>query len=143
MRVQHARFEALDPHTLYGILQLRSRIFVVEQHCVYLDPDGRDTEPTCVHWWIEGDEGGVIAALRVLDDGDADRVGRVVTDPAVRSQGMAARLMEAALAGVSRPAVLEAQAHLADWYGRFGFAVSGPGYVEDGIDHVPMRRAAP
>jgi ElaA protein len=33
-----------------------------------------------------------------------------------------------------------AQAHLEDWYGRFGFRRSGPGYVEDGIPHIPMRR---
>jgi len=38
------------------------------------------------------------------------------------------------------PVTLGAQAHLEGWYGRFGFVTSGPGYVEDGIPHVPMRR---
>ena len=32
------------------------------------------------------------------------------------------------------------QAHLEGWYERSGFRRSGPGYVEDGIPHVPMRR---
>ena len=38
------------------------------------------------------------------------------------------------------PLTLGAQAHLEGWYERFGFRRSGPGYVEDGIPHVPMRR---
>jgi ElaA protein len=40
------------------------------------------------------------------------------------------------------PITLGAQAHLESWYERFGFRRSGPGYVEDGIPHVPMRREA-
>jgi ElaA protein len=38
------------------------------------------------------------------------------------------------------PITLGAQAYLEGWYERFGFRRSGPGYVEDGIPHVPMRR---
>ena len=40
------------------------------------------------------------------------------------------------------PITLGAQAHLQGWYEQFGFRLSGPGYVEDGIPHVPMRREA-
>ena len=39
-----------------------------------------------------------------------------------------------------RALVLDAQSHLADWYGRFGFTPDGDEFVEDGIPHVPMRR---
>jgi ElaA protein len=38
--------------------------------------------------------------------------------------------------------VLDAQAGLVDFYADFGFVVTGPEYLEDGIPHVPMRRAA-
>jgi ElaA protein len=41
----------------------------------------------------------------------------------------------------TRPCVLDAQAHLAGYYAGLGFAATGPEYVEDGIAHVPMRRA--
>jgi len=40
------------------------------------------------------------------------------------------------------PVVLDAQAQLEGWYARFGFAASGPEFLEDGIPHVPMHRAA-
>jgi ElaA protein len=37
--------------------------------------------------------------------------------------------------------VLDAQSYLLDWYASFGFAASGPEYLEDGIPHVSMRLA--
>ena len=40
------------------------------------------------------------------------------------------------------PWVLDAQAHLSDWYGRFGFVAEGDEFLEDGIPHVTMRKAA-
>jgi ElaA protein len=43
----------------------------------------------------------------------------------------------------NRPSVLDAQAHLVRFYGRFGYEQTGPEYLEDGIPHVPMARAAP
>ena len=42
MDVRDAAVAELDAVTLYQILALRSAVFVVEQNCVYLDPDGRD-----------------------------------------------------------------------------------------------------
>jgi predicted GNAT family N-acyltransferase len=65
----------------------------------------------------------------------------VATAKGARGQGLAARLMEEGLALCAGfPVTLGAQAHLEGWYERFGFRKSGPGYVEDGIPHVPMRR---
>ena len=79
--------------------------------------------------------------MRVLDDGDTWRIGRVATAGAQRGRGLAAALMRAALAEcVGRPIVLDAQSHLVLWYAGFGFAPSGPGFLDDGIPHTPMRR---
>jgi ElaA protein len=39
-----------------------------------------------------------------------------------------------------RPVVLDAQAHLAQWYARLGYEQTGPEFLDDGIPHVPMRR---
>jgi ElaA protein len=131
----------VDPVILYGILRLRSAVFVVEQDCVFLDPDGRDLEPGCRQLWLAGPDGEVVATARILDDGDRRTIGRIVTDRAHRSAGLAARLLDHALATSAPPWHLEAQARLAAWYERFGFEVAGAEYVEDGIAHVPMRRS--
>ena len=137
-----AAFSELTASTLYALLRLRSAVFVVEQECPYLDLDGRDAEPGARHLWFS-DADGVLAYLRILDEGEARRIGRVVTDPRARGAGLAGRLLQAALAVIGeRPAVLEAQAHLTSFYGRYGFQQTGPQYLEDGIPHIPMLRAA-
>lgn len=129
---------------LYGLLRLRAQVFVVEQACVYLDPDGRDLDLRTRHCWIPG-AGGPSAALRLLDEGAVVRITRVVTAPLARSQGLGAVLLRHALTdeiGAGQPAVMDAQSHLAGWYGRFGFVVDGDEFVEDGIPHTPLRRDA-
>lgn len=138
--VRSARLVELDPRTLYRLLQLRVDVFVVEQACAYPELDGRDLESDAVHWWAQEGE-DVLAALRVLVEPDgARRIGRVVSAPAARSRGLAAELMRRALASIGTgPVVLDAQSHLEGWYARFGFAAAGPGFLEDGIPHTPMR----
>ncbi|GID97115.1 ElaA protein [Amorphoplanes digitatis] len=138
--IRVASFPDLDTTTLYAILKLRVDVFVVEQRCPYPELDGRDAEPGTRHVWLtRGDE--VLAYLRILADGDTERIGRVVTAPDARKGGYASRLVEHALTVVgARPCTLAAQAHLTGFYARFGFTVAGPGFLEDGIPHVPMRR---
>jgi ElaA protein len=87
----------------------------------------------------------VAATLRLLHEGGGVwSIGRVVTRPDARSTGVGATLMHEAIARLQERGCKEihlgAQAHLADWYGQFGFEISGPGYIEDDIPHVPMRR---
>jgi ElaA protein len=135
-----APFDDLDPATLYAILKLRSEVFVVEQACVYLDPDGRDAEPGARHLWFE-ENGDVVCALRLLDDGDGvHRIGRVVTAPARRGRGLARQLTEHAVGLACGAVVLDAQSYLVDWYTTLGFAVDGAEFLDDGIPHTPMRR---
>lgn len=134
----------LDPVLLYRILALRAEVFVVEQDCVYLDLDGRDAEPDARQLWIAGDDGAVLATLRLLTDpGGVARIGRVATAHHARGTGLAGRLVRRALELTpGRPMVLDAQSYLLDWYACFGFARDGADFLEDGIPHVPMRRPA-
>ena len=136
-------FDELDTRTAYAVWQLRQDVFVVEQDCPYRDLDGRDDEPGTRHVLLrEGDE--LLGYLRLLDDGDHARIGRVVLAPAARGRGLADLLMSAALAAVGdRPVVLDAQSPLAGWYGSFGFEVTGLEFLDDGIPHLPMRREPP
>ena len=134
----------LDAETMYRILQLRVAVFVVEQQCPYPELDGRDLEPD-TEWLWATEHGRLAATMRLLREPDgAVRIGRVATEQAVRSKGIAGRLVEFALQrlGDSAEIVLDAQSPLEGWYQRFGFVRCGPEFVEDGIPHVPMRRPA-
>jgi ElaA protein len=133
-----ARFTELDLTTLYRLLRLRVDVFVVEQLCPYPELDGRDLEPGTEHGWIE-DADGPVAYTRTLDEGEAVRIGRVCTARSHRSAGLGAVLLESALARTAGPVVLDAQAYLQGWYERYGFEVTGPEFLDDGIAHVPMR----
>jgi len=138
-----ASFANLDAATLYALLRLRVDVFVVEQRCPYPELDGRDLEPGTRHLWLADDAGVPVAYLRVLDDGDRARIGRVCVAPTARGRGHAQRLVRAALDLIgARSCELHAQSHLTGFYARFGFVASGPEYVEDGIPHVPMARPA-
>ncbi|RBY88069.1 GNAT family N-acetyltransferase [Blastococcus sp. TBT05-19] len=139
--LRRASFADLTPFEVYRLCRLRVDVFVVEQECPYPELDGRDLEPATEHLWFADDDGEVLATIRVLDDGGSRAIGRVATAVGARGRGLAARLIEAALASYGDgPLTMGAQAHLESWYARFGFRVSGPGYLEDGIPHVPMRR---
>ena len=137
-RVIEALGGELPATALYGILRLRAEVFVVEQECVYLDLDGRDAESTTTHWWFETSDGTAVAALRLLRNHPGSQIGRVVTAAPRRGEGLAAQLLEQALRVAPRPTRANAQAHLEDWYARFGFAREGDEFLEDGIAHVPM-----
>lgn len=133
----------LDTRTAYRLWALRESVFVVEQACPYLELDGRDLEPATRHVWIDS-EAGPVGYLRVLDDGDAARVGRVLVAPSHRGRGLSEVLVRAALAEIGdRASVLDAQSPLAGWYVTFGYERDGDEFVEDGIPHVPMRRPRP
>jgi ElaA protein len=136
-------FGEVDPVTAYRLWALRQDVFVVEQQCPYGDLDGLDLEPGTRHVFAVA-EGRPVAYLRIVDEPNGTcRIGRVCVMAAHRSAGLAGRLMERALADIGvRDSVLSAQAHLEGWYTRFGYTVTGPVFLDDGIPHVPMRRSA-
>jgi len=134
-------FDDLDARTAYEIWRLRQDVFIIEQACPYPDLDGRDLEPGTRHVVLRED-GALLGCARVLDDGEVWRIGRVVLAAPARGRGLADVLMEATLEEVrGRDVVLDAQSPLAGWYERFGFTVTGPEFLDDGIPHLPMRRA--
>lgn len=150
--VRSRGFEDLDARTAYDVWRLRQDVFVVEQECPYPDLDGRDVEPGTRHLTLEVD-GELAGYLRILDDAATTagtgsgtgtgtaRIGRVLLARAFRGRGLADRLMEAALEEVGdRPSRLDAQVPLAGWYATYGYVVTGPEFLDDGIPHVPMAR---
>jgi ElaA protein len=143
MTVRVLAFDDLDARTAYDVWRLRQDVFVVEQACAYPDLDGRDVEPETRHLLLTDAAGALQGYLRLLDDGDVRRIGRVVLARSARGRGLADGLVRAALAECAgREVVLDAQSPLVGWYAGFGFEASGPEFLEDGIPHVPMRRRA-
>jgi len=143
MRIEAVPFNQLGARRVYAVCRLRQQVFVVEQQCPYPDLDGRDTEVGTRHVLMTDDSDTLVGYARVLDDGDAWRIGRVVLDPSVRGQGLADPLMTTAVQVCpDRDVVLDAQAPLTGWYETFGFEATGPEFLEDGIPHVPMRGRA-
>ena len=133
-------FDDLDARAAYTLWRLRQQVFVVEQASPYPDLDGRDLEPATWHVLAhDGDE--LVGCLRLLDDGTHARIGRVVVAPSARGRGLARDLMDVAMAEVGgREVRLDAQTGLTAFYAAYGFEVSGPEFVEDGVAHVPMVR---
>ncbi|WP_234410765.1 GNAT family N-acetyltransferase [Nocardioides terrigena] len=133
-------FDDLDARAAYTLWRLRQQVFVVEQASPYPDLDGRDLEPETRHVLAhDGDE--LVGCLRLLDDGTHARIGRVVVAASARGRGLARDLMDAAMAEVGgREVRLDAQTGLTGFYASYGFEVSGPEFVEDGVAHVPMVR---
>lgn len=139
MQILDRRFATLSARQLHDLIRLRIDVFVVEQTCAYAELDGRDLEPGTRHVWAE-EAGATVACLRVLDDGDAHRIGRVCTSADQRGRGLARGLIDHVLGSTQGPLVLDAQSHLADWYRGIGFVDDGDEFFdEDAIPHVPMR----
>jgi ElaA protein len=142
-RLRRAWAADLTTAQLYELLRLRMEVFGVEQKCAYQDLDGRDLESDTRHFWITDGAGEMVAYLRLLaEPGGEFLIGRVVTAKTARRQGLARRLLVAALADIrDAPCVLNAQVYATPLYESVGFVVSGARFLEDGIPHLPMRRA--
>jgi ElaA protein len=140
----HAKqFSELTVAELYSILALRGRVFVVEQNCPYLDPDGADQASS--HVWAADDTGAIHAYLRVVPAGTKFAevsIGRVITAPEARGTGLGKELMRRGIAAAGAgPIRIGAQAHLEKFYGELGFVRASEPYDEDGIPHIEMLRA--
>jgi ElaA protein len=140
-----ARFEGLGVDALYDALQLRARVFILEQG-PYLDPDGADRQA----WHLLGRDaaGSAQAYLRVVDAGvkfDEVSIGRVLVAPESRGTGLGRSLMSEGLQRCAQvwpgqPVRIGAQAHLQRFYASLGFVTVSDEFLEDGIPHVQMLR---
>jgi len=140
-------FDELTNQELYGILQLRTEVFVVEQACIFQDMDGKDYKE-CQHVFCITDKGNVIACARFFPPKvmyQEAALGRICTSPAHRGTGLGKELMSRSLAEMERyfpgiPIRIGAQTYLNEFYKGFGFVNMSEIYMEDGIEHVEMVR---
>ncbi len=135
-------FDELSREELYDILRLRSAVFVVEQNCPYLDPDGLDAE--ALHIFLR-DREGIQAYLRLLPAGSMGTepvIGRVIA--VKRRKGLGSRVLHLGIrtarermgAGTIR---VEAQSYAVPFYERAGFIPVSKEFLLDDIPHIEMR----
>ncbi|MET0402353.1 MAG: GNAT family N-acetyltransferase, partial [Cystobacter sp.] len=131
-------FTELTPDELYALLALRQRVFVLEQRCLYPDIDGHDR---AAHHLLGLEESRLIAYLRVLPPHTRTpelSLGRVVTAPEARAQGLGRLLVQRGIDFIAErfpgaPIHIGAQNHLRRFYESLGFRAAGDVYDEDGI----------
>ncbi|WP_348921483.1 GNAT family N-acetyltransferase [Enterococcus rotai] len=140
----HAKkFTELTTKEFFEIVKLRIAVFVVEQNCPYQEVD--DADEQAWHTWLqEGSE--IVGYTRIIDKGDTVTFGRVLINPVYRGKKLGNKLLEETLKVIKdnypeRPIIIEAQAHLTNFYGAFGFEEISEVYLEDDIPHVDMRKS--
>jgi ElaA protein len=142
-------FEALTVRELQYIYMARQAVFGVEQQCAFMDADGLDERAYHLAAWSPVQR-EPLAYARLLEPGAKyaeASIGRVVTMPAARGRGLGRETMVRALAHAAAtwPGIdirIAAQSRLEKFYASLGFVVAGERFVEDGIDHTEMIRAA-
>lgn len=141
-------FRELSPAQLYAMLQLRSRIFVVEQQCIFLDLDGLDGDAHHLFGWNDESRTVLLCGVRILAPGvsyDEPSIGRVITAESARGTGTGRLLMQRAIdectAMYPGQAIrIGAQRYLERFYASLQFRTVSEPYDEDGIPHVTMLR---
>lgn len=137
-------FSELSLMELYDIMNIRQKVFIVEQECYYLDADYKDIQSRHLMFYKDGD---LLAYTRLVPPdvsyaGDSS-IGRVVTAMSIRRSGTGSVLMEKAIEHCrsywpARTIRISAQAYLRNFYSNLGFKAVGEEYLEDMIPHIEM-----
>lgn len=136
-------FKELTGYELYSIMRLRSEVFVVEQHCIFLDADNKDQQ--CYHLCGWSNQ-TLVAYARLVPANisyDEPSIGRVVTSPEYRRSGAGRMLMQKAIEESllifdKKNIKIGAQLYLKQFYESLGFRQCSKIYLEDGIEHIEM-----
>ena len=145
MEWRYKQFVQLTPFEVYELLQLRAEVFVVEQNCVFLEPDGIDNR--CLHL-LGYNNNKLLAYTRIVPPGLAYNqasIGRVVTSPSVRNTGAGKKLMQRSIdmlySSFGKVTIkIAAQFYLKKFYESFGFYQVSEVYLDDGIEHIHMLK---
>lgn len=135
-------FTELSTKEFYEIVKLRIAVFVVEQTCPYQEIDAQDER--AIHTWMqEGQK--IIGYTRIIDQEEIVTFGRVIIHPSHRAQKLGYQILEKTLEIIKsqipdKPIVISAQAHLTNFYSKYGFKPISDVYLEDNIPHVQMRK---
>ena len=134
------KFKELTNTELYEILQLRSKIFVVEQNCVYNDIDNLDYEANHIFGCFEKK---IIGYSRIIDKKENIIIGRIIVEKIYRKKGIGEKLVKKSIRTAKRKIgkkniIISAQKQWDSFYKKLNFKCTGKEYLEDGIPHQQM-----
>ena len=136
-------FDELSLDDLYAVLNLRQKVFIVEQDCPYIDADYTDQDA----FHLLGYQGNnLIAYLRAFKPGlkyEGSSMGRIVTEKNSRGLGLGKEIIKEGVRFLKKEypsyeIVISAQHRLQHFYIELGFISRGDVYLEDNIDHIQM-----
>ena len=138
-------FAELSVHELERIYTARQEVFVLEQHCAYLDADGLDSQSHHLAAWSAAHT-VPLAYARLVAPGAKyaePSMGRVITAQAGRGQGLGRELVARLVAHAQtvypdQGMRISAQSQLERFYAGFGFVAVRERYLEDNIPHTEM-----
>ena len=136
-------FHELSLDDLYAILNLRQKVFVLEQDCPYIDADYSDQDAFHLLAYKDND---LIGYLRAFSPGikyEGSSLGRIVTEINFRGHGIGKEITKEGINFLSKKypyheIVISAQYRLKHFYVELGFTARGEVYLEDNIDHIQM-----
>ena len=122
-------FDELTNEELYAVLKLRFEVFVIEQNCLDIDPDGKDK--VSMHLMLE-DDGKIIGCARILPPKvscDEPSIGRIALDKSYRGTGLGREIVQKCIDFIHnimkiREIRISGQAYLLDFYKRFDFTTA-------------------
>lgn len=143
LKITVKHFQKLTNNELYGVLRLRSEVFVVEQDCVYQDLDNKDQKALHV---LGFQDGLIVAYTRIFKPGDyfnEASIGRVVVSKDQRHYKFGYDIMNASIEAITKyftttSIKISAQCYLRKFYNNLGFKEIGEEYLEDDIPHIAM-----
>ena len=137
-------FDDLSKEELYAILKLRMEIFILEQQSFYLDLDDQDQHAIHI-FGVDENSTEPVCYGRITTQKTTAYIRRVCVRKDYREKGIGSLLMNQLLSHIDSLVIdsieLDAQIHLQNFYGKYGFCEFGQPYDDGGIMHIMMKKA--
>lgn len=136
-------FKHLSVEELYNILELRNKVFIVEEEYLYQDLDEKDIN--AFHLYCIN-ENKIIVVLRILKKETSYSgiyIGRVAVDEEYRRLGLGKKAVEKAIKFIQYKygkelVKVSVQVHVREFYKALGFKEVSDTYLEEDIPHIKM-----
>src|SRR5690554_4951052 len=126
MNISIKHFSELTSLEVYNILDLRNKIFVVEQNCAYLDTDGNDFDALHLMIFVSNQLVGYARLLKPGVKYNTSSIGRVLVRAENRGQNLGHIIVKHAILAIENTyktteITISAQAHLQEFYNKHNF----------------------